>query len=130
MAFTAIITVVSFRLQPNILKEFSDHAWGYLFPLLAFAGLAGMRVSSARELDLYAFLSSCLYLIGMLTSTVFGVFPYVLPSISPRPGLTVTNAAAPEYGLYIGLAWWIPGMALAVIYSVFVYRRFAGKVAG
>ncbi|HWY47314.1 MAG TPA: cytochrome d ubiquinol oxidase subunit II [Bryobacteraceae bacterium] len=130
VTFTAIITVVSFRLQPNILKEFSDHAWGYLFPLLAFAGLAGMRVSSARELDLYAFLSSCLYLIGMLTSTVFGVFPYVLPSISPRPGLTVTNAAAPEYGLYIGLAWWIPGMALAVIYSLFVYRRFAGKVAG
>jgi len=130
VTFTAIITVVSFRLQPNILKEFSEHAWGYLFPMLVFAGLAGMRVSSARQLDLYAFLSSCLYLVGMLTSTVFGVFPYVLPSLSPRPGLTVMNAAAPEYGLYIGLAWWIPGMALAVFYSAFVYRRFAGKVAG
>jgi len=131
VAFTAIITVVSFRLQPNIIEEFSEHVWGYVFPLLAFAGLAGMRVSSVRELDLYAFLSSCAYLIGMLTSTVFGVFPYVLPSISSQAaGLTVMNAAAPEYGLYIGLAWWIPGMALALFYSVFVYRRFAGKVAG
>jgi len=131
VAFTAIITVVSFRLQPNIMQEFSEHVWGYVFPLLAFAGLAGMRVSSVRELDLYAFLSSCAYLVGMLTSTVFGVFPYVLPSISSQAaGLTVMNAAAPEYGLYIGLAWWIPGMALALFYSVFVYRRFAGKVAG
>ncbi|HXA66841.1 MAG TPA: cytochrome d ubiquinol oxidase subunit II [Bryobacteraceae bacterium] len=131
VAFTAIITVVSFRLQPNVMQEFSEHVWGYVFPLLAFAGLAGMRVSSVRELDLYAFLSSCAYLIGMLTSTVFGVFPYVLPSISSQAaGLTVMNAAAPEYGLYIGLAWWIPGMALALFYSVFVYRRFAGKVAG
>jgi cytochrome d ubiquinol oxidase subunit II len=130
VAFTVIITVVSFRLQPNILKEFSEHAWGYVFPLLTFAGLAGMRIWSARELDLYAFLSSCLYLVGMLTSTVFGVFPYVLPSNSPQPGLTVTSAAAAEYGLYVGLAWWIPGMALALLYSVFVYRRFAGKVAG
>ena len=131
VAFTAIITVVSFRLQPNIMQSFSEHVWGYVFPLLAFAGLAGMRVSSVRELDLYAFLSSCAYLIGMLTSTVFGVFPYVLPSISSQAaGLTVMNAAAPEYGLYIGLAWWIPGMALALFYSVFVYRRFAGKVAG
>lgn len=129
VAFTVIITVVSFRLQPNILKQFSEHPWGYVFPLLAFAGLALMRAASLRELDLYAFLSSCLYLIGMLTSTVFGVFPYVLPSnISPDAGLTVTNAAAVESGLYIGLAWWIPGMALAAGYSIFVYRRFAGKV--
>ena len=89
-----------------------------------------MRVSSARSRDLGAFLCSCLYLIGMLTSAAFGVFPYVLPSNgSTGPGLTVTNAAAAEYGLYIGLAWWIPGMALAVLYSFFVYRHFAGKVA-
>jgi cytochrome d ubiquinol oxidase subunit II len=130
-AFTMIVTVVSFRLQPNIIQEFSAHMWGYVFPLLALAGLAGTRVASARELDRYAFLSSCLYLVGMLASAAFGVFPYVLPSnSSPAAGLTVTNAAAPEYGLYIGLAWWIPGMALALFYSVFVYRRFAGKVAG
>jgi cytochrome d ubiquinol oxidase subunit II len=131
VAFTMIVTIVSFRLQPNIIREFSAHMWGYVFPLLALAGLAGTRVASARELDRYAFLSSCLYLVGMLASAAFGVFPYVLPSnSSPAAGLTVTNAAAPEYGLYIGLAWWIPGMALALFYSVFVYRRFAGKVAG
>ncbi len=131
VAFTMIVTVTSFQLQPNIINEFSAHMWGYVFPLLALAGLAGTRVASARELDLYAFLSSCLYLVGMLTSVAFGVFPYVLPSNSlPVAGLTVANAAAPEYGLYIGLAWWIPGMALATLYSVFVYRRFAGKVAG
>ena len=101
-----------------------------MFPLLALAGVAGMRIWSARRRDLGAFLSSCLYLIGMLTSVAFGVFPYVLPSnSSPGAGLTVTNAAAGEYGLYIGLAWWIPGMVLAVLYSVFVYRHFSGKVA-
>jgi cytochrome d ubiquinol oxidase subunit II len=130
LAFTAIITFFSFRLQPNIAKEFAEHVWGYVFPLLALAGLAGMKVWSARARDLSAFLGSCLYLVGMLTSAAFGVFPYVLPSNgSPGAGLTVTNAAAAEYGLYVGLAWWIPGMALAVLYSVFVYRHFAGKVA-
>ena len=129
--FTAIITVASFELQPNIAREFSEHPWGYIFPLLALAGLAGMGLWSGRRRDAAVFLSSCLYLIGMLTSAAFGVFPYVLPSTgSPDTGLKVTNAAAAEYGLYVGLAWWIPGMALALFYSVFVYRHFRGKVAG
>ena len=130
LALTAIIAFFSFRLQSNIAKEFEEHVWGCVFPLIALAGLIGMRVWSARARDLNAFLCSCLYLVGMLTSAAFGVFPYVLPSNgSPGAGLTITSAAAAEYGLYIGLAWWIPGMALAVLYSVFVYRRFAGKVA-
>jgi cytochrome d ubiquinol oxidase subunit II len=57
------------------------------------------------------------------------LYPYVLPSrTDPALGLTVTNAAAPAYGLQIGLAWWIPGVALAIVYVVFLYRRFGGKV--
>jgi cytochrome d ubiquinol oxidase subunit II len=130
LALTAIIAFFSFRIQSNIAKEFEEHAWGCVFPLIALAGLIGMRAWSARARDLGAFLCSCLYLVGMLTSAAFGVFPYVLPSNgSAGDGLTVTSAAAAEYGLYIGLAWWIPGMALAALYSVFVYRHFAGKVA-
>jgi len=71
-----------------------------------------------------AFLCSCLYLVGMLTSAAFGVFPYVLPSnISDSAGLTIFNASAAPYGLYVGLAWWIPGMLLACCYSIFVFRR-------
>lgn len=58
-----------------------------------------------------------------------GVFPYVLPSnTSPTLGLTIYTVATAEYGLKAGLAWWIPGMALAACYNVFVYRKFAGKV--
>ena len=42
-------------------------------------------------------------------------------------GLTIANAAAPAYGLNVGLAWWTPGIVLAIAYFVFMYRRFAGK---
>jgi cytochrome d ubiquinol oxidase subunit II len=126
---TAGVTAVSFRLQPNIEKEFRERPWGAIFPLLALAGLAGMRMAGARGRDRGAFLSSCLYLTGMLTSVTFGVYPYVLPSnAAPEAALTVTNAAAASYGLWIGLCWWIPGMLLAACYTIFVYRHFAGKV--
>jgi cytochrome bd-type quinol oxidase subunit 2 len=65
----------------------------------------------------------------MLTSVVFGVYPLVLPA-NPHPELSldIHNAAAPLYGLQIGLMWWIPGMILAVCYSVFIYRHFSTRV--
>ena len=47
----------------------------------------------------------------MLTSVVFGVFPNVLPANSdPQFSLTVTNASAPEFGLRVGLWWFVPGI--------------------
>jgi cytochrome d ubiquinol oxidase subunit II len=65
----------------------------------------------------------------MLASVAFGVFPNVLPSNTvPDFSLTIQNAAAAEHGLIVGLWWFIPGMALAIGYSVLAYRHFAGKV--
>jgi cytochrome bd-type quinol oxidase subunit 2 len=34
----------------------------------------------------------------------------------------------PRTILTVGLAWWIIGMVLAIIYFVFTYRLFWGKV--
>jgi cytochrome bd ubiquinol oxidase subunit II len=65
----------------------------------------------------------------MPASVAFGVFPNVLPSnTTPDLSLTIYNAAATDYGLMIALLWFIPGMALATAYSIFVYKHFAGKV--
>jgi cytochrome bd-type quinol oxidase subunit 2 len=65
----------------------------------------------------------------MLTSVAFGVFPNVLPAnTAPKLTLTIHNATAAEHGLILGLWWFLPGMALAIGYSVLVYRHFAGKV--
>jgi cytochrome d ubiquinol oxidase subunit II len=125
-ALTAVVTFVSWRIQPQIWKNFQSHPWGWIFPVIALAGLFGARFLRS---EFQAFLASCAYIVGMLTSVAFGVFPYVLPSnTDPNLGLTIYNTAPAPYGLKVGLAWWIPGMILATIYSVFVYRKFAGKV--
>lgn len=125
VAMVILITIFSFRVQPHLGESFRDRPWGYIFPLIAFTGLALMR---SRD-TLRAFLGSSLYIVGMLTSVVFGVYPWVLPSnADPSLSLTVQNAAAPAYGLEIGLIWFIPGIALALGYFVYTYRNFAGKV--
>jgi cytochrome d ubiquinol oxidase subunit II len=123
------ITLVSFRIQPHLKESFEARPWGYVFPTLALAGLVGARVMNSRLRELGAFLCSCLFILGMIASVAFGVYPYVLPSNSdPALSLTVSNAAAPLYGLQVGLIWFIPGMLLATGYFVYTYRSFSGKV--
>jgi cytochrome d ubiquinol oxidase subunit II len=126
---TIVVTIMTFSIQPQTPVNFGTYPWGYIFPALALAGLAGIAVFGFGKQELKSFLSSCTYIVGMLTSAAFGMFPNVLPSIGEKANaLTVYNAAAPPYGLAIGLAWWIPGMILATGYNVFVYRSIRGKV--
>jgi cytochrome bd ubiquinol oxidase subunit II len=128
LGFTALLTAVTFSVQPQVLANFRTLPAGYVLPALAIAGLAGVQFELRRSSELHAFLASCGYLLGMLTSAVFGVYPMVLPARNPLYSLTVTNAKAGAYGLKIGLVWWVIGMSLAAGYFIYVYRTFAGKV--
>jgi cytochrome bd ubiquinol oxidase subunit II len=129
LALTIVLTAITFGVQPGVPANLTHHPWGYIFPALALGGLAGMLWYMRARDDLRSFLASCLYLVGMLTSVVFGLYPLVLPaSTNLAYSLTIDNAKAGDYGLRIGLAWWIIGMALTAAYHVYVYRNFAGKV--
>lgn len=128
IALTAVVTGVTLFVQPRVALNFRTWLWGYLLPLLAVVGLAGVAWNLVKKNERMAFFSSCLYLVGMLTSVVFGVYPMVLPARNPVVSLTVTSARAGAYGLRIGLVWWVIGMILAAGYFTFVYRSFAGKV--
>ncbi|MFZ0640266.1 MAG: cytochrome d ubiquinol oxidase subunit II [Candidatus Acidiferrales bacterium] len=130
--FTVLITWSSFSLQVHLAASYAARPWGWIFPVLAVAGLVGVIVflKVFPQSDAKAFCASCLYLVGMLASVAFGLYPDVLPSsANPALSLTVENAKAADHGLKIGVAWWVVGMILATIYFVMVYRRFSGKVA-
>jgi cytochrome d ubiquinol oxidase subunit II len=127
---TAVITFASFRLLPYLMLGFRERPWGAIFPVLAIAGLLGIFWFTRMREHAYAFGASCAYLVGMLTSVAFSLYPSLLPS-STNPlygGLTISNAKAGDYGLKIGLVWWIFGMALASGYTLYTYRNFADKV--
>jgi cytochrome d ubiquinol oxidase subunit II len=129
LASTIVVSIITFQVQPEVPANLSRRPWGYIFPLLALAGLAGMAWFMVRKGDRKAFLASCTYILGMLCSVAFGLYPLVLPArTNPAYSLTIYNAKAGDYGLRVGLAWWIIGMVLVAGYTVYVYRHFAGKV--
>ena len=125
---TVLATLSTFWVSPWMLQSFGARPYGYVLPLIAIAGLAGTIIFSIRRDDRAAFLSSSAYIIGMLTSTVFGVYPNVLPAVDPANSLTIQNAASSDYSQAVGLVWWSIGMVFATIYFVVIYRLFRGKV--
>ncbi len=128
--FVAVVTIATFSIQPQVPANFATAPWGVIFPLLAIAGLAGLWIFRKPHQELSGFLSSAVFIAGMLTSAAFGIFPYVLPSSTqPELGLTVYNVATSAYGMRVALLWWIPGIILVTGYFVFTYRHFAGKVS-
>jgi cytochrome bd ubiquinol oxidase subunit II len=129
LIFTALLTAVTFRVQAQILANFKTWPAAFILPALAVAGLAGVQFELRRGDERNAFFASCAYLVGMLTSVVFGVYPMVLPARNAAYSLTVSNAKAGSYGLKIGFIWWILGMILTTMYFIYVYRTFAGKIA-
>ena len=128
VTLTAIVTAVTFQVQPQVKENFLTWPLGFVLPLLAVAGLAGVAFELRKHDERKAFLASCLFLMGMLTSVVFGVYPMVLPARNSVYSLTVEGAKAGAYGLKVGVVWWTIGMILAAGYFTYVYRSFAGKV--
>jgi cytochrome bd ubiquinol oxidase subunit II len=127
---TILITIASFKLQPQLSFGLRSRPWALIFPVLAVAGLLGAFYFERNHDELKAFLASCAYILGMLTSAAASLYPYVLPAATnPVYGLTVHSAHGPEHGLRVGLVWWILGMVLVAGYFIFTYRRFAGKVS-
>jgi cytochrome d ubiquinol oxidase subunit II len=127
-ALTLLATLATFWVSPWMLENFNERPYGYVLPLVAIAGLAGMVFFNFKGNERAAFLSSSTFIIGMLTSTVFGVYPMVLPAVNPENSLTIQNAASSDYSQAVGLVWWSIGMVFAAIYFIFIYRLFRGKV--
>jgi len=128
VVLTVLSTVATFWLRPELLGNFGARPWGVIFPVVAIAGMVGVGLLSRSERDGLMLAASGAYLLGMLASTAFVVYPNVLPAVDPSRSLTVMNAAAPPYGLAVGLVWWSIGMILAAIYFTLIYSLFRGRV--
>ena len=121
--------VATLAIRPGVLENYKARPWGAIFPLAVAAGLAGILYHCRIKNDFRSFISSTVYLVGMLGGAAFALYPNVLPSASDSTrNLTIYNTAAGHYGLTVGLVWWSIGIVIAIGYFTFLYRSFRGKV--
>ena len=116
-------------IEPKPFHNFLEHPWLWVFPLFTFSGIFGLFKVKTFKKDGLGFLFSSMFLFGGLTSTVVSIFPKVLPSTnSVNPSLTIYNVAAHEYGLTVGVYWFVIAAILVAIYMFVQYRIFKGKM--
>ncbi len=128
-ALTVLTLLITLKIRPQVLENYRTHRVAWLIPLVVLVSLVGMYYFRVKENDKAAFVSSSVYIAGMLVGVAFGLYPNVLPSSAdPTLNLTAFNTASSHYAMGVGLAWWLIGMVLAVGYFIFLYRLFRGKV--
>ena len=115
--------------QPAIADHYSVHPIGYVSTMSALLAFGTMQYFRHQGQDVAAFFASCLFILANLGTLAWASYPHILiASTDPQNHLTIYNAAAPPYGLRVGLVWFIIGFSLVITYTVYVYRTFWGKV--
>ncbi|MDX1411221.1 MAG: cytochrome d ubiquinol oxidase subunit II, partial [Nitrospirales bacterium] len=115
--------------QPALRLNFDANSVGYVFPVLALAALVGMVWFRSKQKDFLSFLASSVFIGSLLSSAAWGLFPNILVATQdPTNNLTIYNAATSAYSMEVGLIWFSLGLTLVLIYTVYVYWSFWGRV--
>ncbi len=129
VAVTVVSLVATLSIRPALLDNYRALPFLYAIPLLVAFSLLSLWNAHRRGKERVAFLSSCSYLIFMLSGAAAAVYPNLLVSTTDAArNITVYNAHSGEHALSVGLIWWSFGMLVAIGYFVFVYRMFRGKI--
>ncbi|NLT49485.1 MAG: cytochrome d ubiquinol oxidase subunit II [Ignavibacteria bacterium] len=76
-----------------------------------------------------AFIASSLIILSMISSMSVSLFPSFIPSsISKEFNLTIYNASSSQTTLQTMLIIALIGMPLVILYTIFIYKVFKGKV--
>jgi cytochrome bd ubiquinol oxidase subunit II len=126
---TGVSLVATLYVQPVALTNYHKWPIGLVIPVVVVGSLLYMFFALRKKNDLGAFLGSCGYIVGMLVGAAFALYPMVLPaSTDPAYSLTIENTKTGAHGMAVGFVWWSIGIVFAIVYFVFIYRMFKGKV--
>ncbi|GIM52499.1 cytochrome D oxidase subunit I [Capnocytophaga cynodegmi] len=130
LVFLVILSIILWQyVRPVPFHNFKEHLSLWIFPIIAAVGLLGQfRIRNFKK-DSTGFVFSTLFIFGSFATSVASLFPNLLPSTNDvNPSLTIYNTAANDYGLNVGLNWFIIAAVLVVAYFVIQFRVFRGKL--
>ena len=125
------LTVVasSFFAAPRLFNGLLSRPVFWLLLILMLGALIALPLLARAGRHLAAFLASAVIVVAPFGLAATGLFPrLVLSSIDAANDLTIYNVASTPRTLTAMLVIALIGMPLVIVYHVYVYRTFAGKV--
>lgn len=102
--------------------------WFGIILVLASSFVLGSSFMKRHERG--AFIGSSFVLVGLLVTGSAAIFPEMLHStLASENSLTAYEVASSPKALLIASMWWPIGLVLALVYFVFIARRYLGKVS-
>jgi cytochrome d ubiquinol oxidase subunit II len=123
-------SLATIDVAPAVFSAFMKRPLAWLATALFLAGLVTSALARRQGRDLFAFIGSGAFLLGLLGATAACVYPVMLKSATdPERSLTALNASASEHALGAALLWWPVGFVIAIAYVAIVFRLHRGKVS-
>jgi cytochrome d ubiquinol oxidase subunit II len=128
LAFFVALAIWTVSVQTHLLKNYANPA-AYLAPIIILAGIALIPMGVKAHKYFRAFLGSSLVIAGTIMFYAIGMFPnFVISTTDVANSLTAYNAASSEQTLSTMFIIAMIGVPLVLVYQIFVYRIFSGKV--
>jgi len=114
---------------PHAADDFREMPILFVIPVITLLLLLNERMLIVKKKYLWAFLTSAVLTSLLLITIAIGLYPNILLSnIDSGYSLTIANSAASPKSLGIILTFVLIGAPLVLIYFVFLFRTFRGKV--
>jgi len=124
-----LISAESAVVRPDLLEHAMQNPIWWLGLVLVCVAAYALVSALTTGHELRAFLASNLLLAALLGTGAAAIFPVILHStLAPENSLTASDVAAGPKSLAYAAVWWPIAFTLSAAYSVFISRRYAGKV--
>ena len=125
----AVVFLVASLFSTNLYNNYLNHPALFIFIIITVLALLGIRIFLGKESYWKAWFSSAITIIGATFYGVIGLFPNMFPSsINSDFSLTAHNASSSPLTLKIMLSVAIIFIPIVLIYQIWSYNLFKGKV--
>lgn len=123
------LSIATLVLVPHVLDDFKEIPVLFAIPVITLLLLLNERRLIVKKKYWLAFMTSAALTSLLLITIAIGLYPNLLISnIDSAFSLTISNSAASQKSLGIILTFVMIGAPLVLIYTLFLFRTFRGKV--
>jgi cytochrome d ubiquinol oxidase subunit II len=114
---------------PHMIDGFKESPALFLIALANMLAVANIPREIDRGKPFFAFISSAVSIVLLMTLFAIGMFPNMVPSVTdPAFSLTIYNAASSQKTLGIMFTMALIGIPFVLAYTISIYWIFRGKV--